>query len=122
MADTTAPARSAAALVLLAGDAVDAAGLDADAIALSLDAADASDSRYTYGANYHDAIRGIVRRLNATADRLVGTTVRVNGRAITTTVTRTVGARGVTIPNPHAATANTLYRLATDLTLVILSR
>lgn len=105
--------RSAAALVLRAGDVLDVAGLDADAIAAGLDAADATDTRDTYGANYHAAVRAAARAITRTADRLSGTTVRNVDRR--TTVVRVTVGGGTDV-------TRALYRLADDLTLAILGR
>lgn len=103
--------RSAAALVLLAGDHLDAAALDADAIARTIDAAAGLDTRDTYGAHYSDAIRDAARLITRTADRLSGTSVRrVSYRE--TRITTTVGGNN--------DTTRALYRLAADLDIAIM--
>lgn len=86
---TTATVPSAAGLVLRAGDTLDAAGLDTDALAAALDAANAVDTHDTYGAHYDDAIRRARNTIARRADRLGGTHVVDHGRrgGITATFT-----------------------------------
>jgi hypothetical protein len=104
--------RSPAAIVILAGDALDAAGLDADAIAARIDAAHNLDTRDTYGAHYSAAITDAARLITRTADRLSGTSVRrISYRE--TRISHTVGGNN--------DTTRALYRLAFDLDLALLS-
>lgn len=109
--NTDTPRRSPAALVLLAGLYLDVAGLDADAIAASLDRAASLDTRDTYGAHGDAAVMDLHRTLYAVADRLSGTVVRGD------TVTVTLGG-----DDRRAATARGLYRLADDLVSAICNR
>jgi hypothetical protein len=108
--DTT--TRSPAALVILAGDVLDAAGIDADALAARVDAAHNLDTRDTYGAHYSAALADAARLITRTADRLSGTRVRrVSYRE--TRITSTVGGNN--------DTTRALYHLADNLNLALLS-
>lgn len=103
--------RSAAALVHLAGDALDAAGLDADRIARDIDAAQNLTTRDNYGAPYSDAIMNASRLITRAADRLSGTSVRrISYRE--TRISHTVGGNN--------GTTRALYRLANDLVFAAL--
>lgn len=97
---------SPAALVVLAGDVLDAAGLDADAIAARIDAAQNLDTRDTYGARYSDAITSAANVIRRTADRLSGTSYRrISYRE--TRITTCVGG--------NTDITRALYRLADHL-------
>jgi hypothetical protein len=96
-----------AALVLLAADALDAAGLNADRMAASLDRA---DNRGDDSA----AISRTVDQVLAAANRVGGITLRGTGRRHR--VDRPTYGHNVTIaPGGDLDTANALITLAADL-------